>query len=126
MDVYLTETMMWEKLPDPPFPICSHSVATFVPNNSGNVTLCFFGGWDGADTVFDSFLLYDVKIQKWTTVKRDDVSLRHRFAHACSVSEDNKYMFLLGGVTDSPVEDLSELVQVSMGSLCTNGYREKC
>ena len=106
--------MRWEKLPDPPFPICSHSVGAFVSNDTGNTTLCFFGGWNGSDTVFDCFLLYDVKKQEWTISKRHDISLRRRFAHSCSMSEKSDDMFLFGGVTDSPAEDLSELVQVSM------------
>ena len=119
----------WTRLPPPPSSRCSHGgVNLRSPDDfDDGPLLCFFGGWDGAGTIFgpQDVAAYHVGRGEWSTVAVAATSTSSaeggggrdvpppgpgRFAHACC-SRGNR-LLMAGGM--NATKDLCDLVSLSL------------
>lgn len=92
-------------------PRCSHT-SVYLPNE--NVVI-FFGGWDGAGTIFGDILCFDLTSESWidldsTAIHGDRIS--ERFAHAACEDGTGSGLYIVGGVNVE--NDLQDLVHISL------------
>ena len=105
------QTQNWMQLTGAAQPRCSHT-SVYLPNE--NVVI-FFGGWDGAGTVFGDILCFDLTSESWidldpTTIHGDHIP--ERFAHAACEDGTGNGLYIVGGVNAE--NDLQDLVHISL------------
>ena len=90
---------------------CSHT-SVYLPNENAVI---FFGGWDGAGTIFGDILCFDLTSESWidldsTTIHGDRIP--ERFAHAACEHGTGNGLYIVGGVNAE--HDLQDLVHISL------------
>ena len=105
------QTQSWRQLMGAAQPRCSHT-SVYLPNE--NVVI-FFGGWDGAGTIFGDILCFDLTSESWidldsTTIHGDCIP--ERFAHAACEDGTGNGLYIVGGVNTE--NDLQDLVNISL------------
>ena len=105
------QTQSWRQLTGAAQPRCSHT-SVYLPNE--NVVI-FFGGWDGAGTIFGDILCFDLTSESWidfdsTTVNGDRIP--ERFAHTACEDGTGSGLYIVGGVNAE--NDLQDLVHISL------------
>lgn len=107
-----------------PSPRCAHT-ANLLHYESKRI-IAIYGGWDGARTLFNDFLLFDLEEKKWHTslltspsssiTSIIDNDLIPRFGHASGTlgtSQDHEIkLCLFGGVNAN--DDLGDLMTVQL------------
>lgn len=105
------QTQSWRQLMGAAQPRCSHT-SVYLPIENAVI---FFGGWDGAGTIFGDILCFDLTSESWidldsTTIHGDRIP--ERFAHAACEDGTGNGLYIVGGVNAE--NDLQDLVHISL------------
>ena len=105
------QTKRWRKLTDAARPRCSHT-SVYLPNEN---VVVFFGGWDGAGTIYADITCFDLNNESWIDLGSTAIHGDHipeRFAHAACDDGTGSGLYVLGGVNAE--NDLQDLVHIAL------------
>ena len=106
------QSLEWRQLAEAAQPRCSHT-SVYLPSENAVI---FFGGWDGAGTIFGDILCFDMTSESWieldsTAIHGDRIP--ERFAHSACEDGTGSGLYVVGGVNTE--NDLQDLVHISIG-----------
>jgi len=115
-DIWLfdLQAKRWRELTEaarPERPRCSHT-SVYLPNEN---VVVFFGGWDGAGTVFGDIICFDLTTESWIDLDSAAIHGDHipeRFAHVACDDGTGNGLYIVGGVNAE--KELQDLVHIAL------------